>query len=190
MILHDHIGIFPNAISEEMCDKFVTLFDDASKHGFAYSRQEQDKVSSLMKDDMAVFMSDVLHLDNYRASSEFKQVLWANAYAPYASKYAVLSDLGFHTITDLKLQRTEVGGGYHVWHCEQASRNTSQRLMAFTVYLNTVDEGGETEFLYQAKRVKAEKGTAVLFPASYTHTHRGNPPLSGVKYIATGWVEF
>ena len=23
-----------------------------------------------------------------------------------------------------------------------------------------------------------------------THVHRGNPPLSGSKYIITGWLEF
>lgn len=26
--------------------------------------------------------------------------------------------------------------------------------------------------------------------AGFTHTHRGNPPISGTKYIITGWVEF
>ena len=62
--------------------------------------------------------------------------------------------------------------------------------MAFILYLNDVDEGGETEFLYQSRRVKAKAGTVVLWPAAYTHVHRGNPPLSGSKYILTGWLEF
>jgi len=58
------------------------------------------------------------------------------------------------------------------------------------VYLNDVEEGGETEFLYQHKRLKPEQGTLVIWPASFTHTHRGNPPLSNDKYIVTGWTEF
>jgi hypothetical protein len=29
-----------------------------------------------------------------------------------------------------------------------------------------------------------------VFPSGYTHTHRGNPPLSGEKIILTGWLEF
>ena len=39
-------------------------------------------------------------------------------------------------------------------------------------------------------RVAAKKGRLVIFPANYPWTHRGNPPLSGEKYIMTGWVEF
>ena len=52
------------------------------------------------------------------------------------------------------------------------------------------DEGGETEFLYQSMRVKPKQGTLLIWPAAFTHTHRGNPPLSNEKYIVTGWTEF
>jgi hypothetical protein len=58
------------------------------------------------------------------------------------------------------------------------------------VYLNDIEDGGETEFLYLSKRVKPVTGRVLLWPAGYTHTHRGNPPLKDTKYIITGWVEF
>jgi hypothetical protein len=56
------------------------------------------------------------------------------------------------------------------------------------VYLNDIVEGGETEFLHQRKRIKPKKGTVLLFPPYFTHTHRGNPPLSNEKYAITGWM--
>jgi hypothetical protein len=58
------------------------------------------------------------------------------------------------------------------------------------MYLNDVEHGGETEFLYQKRRVSAKTGRVVIWPAGYTHVHRGNPPLSGEKYLLTGWLEF
>jgi hypothetical protein len=190
MLIDNHIGVFPNAVAIELCDALIQTFDKAAEAGFAITRKQQEKVLSSKKDDLAVYVSDTLPMDNYRVVNPLKVAIWEAAYKPYADKYSVLNEVGAHSIYDVKLQRTEVGGGYHVWHCEQASRASSQRLMAFIVYLNDVDEGGETEFLYQSKRVKPTKGTVLLFPASYTHTHRGNPPLSGTKYIATGWVEY
>ena len=82
------------------------------------------------------------------------------------------------------------GEGYHAWHCEDDSRDNATRILTFILYLNDVNEGGETEFLYYPKRIKAEAGKLILWPAGFTHTHRGNPPLSNTKYILTGWVEF
>tara|TARA_R110000744_G_scaffold273840_1_gene387054 strand:+ start:1464 stop:2063 length:600 start_codon:yes stop_codon:yes gene_type:complete len=86
-----------------------------------------------------------------------------------------------------KLQKTPISGGFHGWHCENAHIETLSRVLAWTIYLNDVDEGGETEFLYQSERVKAKKGKTTIFPSGFMHTHRGNPPISNEKYILTGW---
>mgnify|MGYP003351836575 CR=1 FL=1 len=59
----------------------------------------------------------------------------------------------------------------------------------YLMYLNDVEEGGETEFLYYPKRIKPKKGTLIMWPAGFTHTHRGNPPISNEKYIVATWTE-
>ena len=55
------------------------------------------------------------------------------------------------------------------------------------VYLNDDFKGGETEFLYYKRREQPEKGKLLLWPAGYTHTHRGGMVLEGNKYVITGW---
>ena len=56
--------------------------------------------------------------------------------------------------------------------------------------MNDVEEGGELEFLHQNLRFKPRKGDFLIWPAHFTHMHRGNPPISNTKYIATGWYEW
>lgn len=90
----------------------------------------------------------------------------------------------------MKFQWTPVGGGFSVWHIEQASGTSSNRCLGWTLYLNDVEDGGETEFCYQQVKCKAETGKLILFPAGITHPHRGNPPYSSEKFIMTGWFEF
>jgi hypothetical protein len=84
--------------------------------------------------------------------------------------------------------------GYPHWHSEvypkDANCETLHRVLAFQFYLNDVTEGGETEFFYQEKKVQSKAGRMIIFPSSFTHTHRGNAPQSNDKYIITSWVLF
>jgi hypothetical protein len=56
------------------------------------------------------------------------------------------------------------------------------------IYLNPTREGDASSvFMVMGLRLQPKQGSVVLFPAAWTHTHRGNPVYSGDKYIATGW---
>jgi hypothetical protein len=85
-------------------------------------------------------------------------------------------------------------GGYPYWHSEIYPQldNTDalHRNLLFMFYLNDVDEGGETEFYYQDTKITPKTGRMVIAPAGFTHTHRGNVPISNDKYILTSWVLF
>jgi hypothetical protein len=88
----------------------------------------------------------------------------------------------------------KASGGYHHWHSEiypqNASGETLHRALLFQFYLNDVAEGGETEFLYQERKVAARQGRLIIAPAGFTHSHKGHVARSGDKYIATSWILF
>lgn len=85
-------------------------------------------------------------------------------------------------------------GGYPHWHSEQypldASCEALHRVLLWTIYLNPVQGAGETEFLYQQRKIVPEVGSLLIAPAGFTHTHRGNRPHGSDKYIATSWILF
>lgn len=85
-------------------------------------------------------------------------------------------------------------GGYPAWHCEIALADPRaeylHRALLWTIYLNEDFDEGETEFLFQQRKVRPRTGSLLLAPTAFTHTHRGNRPLGGDKYIATSWVLF
>ena len=95
----------------------------------------------------------------------------------------------------INLQRYTGGqGGYPYWHCElyptDASAETLHRHVLWTIYLNDGFAAGETEFLYQQRRIVPKAGTLLIAPTAFTHTHRGNRPEGGDKVIATSWILF
>lgn len=85
-------------------------------------------------------------------------------------------------------------GGYPYWHCElyprDARAETLHRHLLWTLYLNDGFEEGETEFLFQQRKIEPRTGSLLIAPTAFTHTHRGNRPQNGDKFIATSWILF
>lgn len=193
--IENFVGIYKGCFSKDFCNKVIDVFERLTDLGYGFNRQSGN-ANKLDKDDLAV-NNNVLFDKSYEFNhipgelhKEFNETFWARCYANYAEKFSVLTSSGTHAIYTNKIQKTNIGQGYHIWHYESDDKSNSGRLLTYVLYLNDVEEGGETEFLYYPKRIKPEAGTLVLFPAAFTHTHRGNPPISNSKYIITGWVEF
>jgi hypothetical protein len=196
VVTDDHIGIFENYFEEDLIDKYLEFYKICESSGLTYSRQETNDAEPHVKKDKAI---SILATQFYQSNGEillpytvkpFMEQFFSRIYPLYVEKYSTLSRHSRHTIFDIKIQKTEPAEGYHIWHAENENHETRNRIMSFILYLNDVDQGGETEFLYQKARVEARRNRLVLWPAGYTHLHRGNPPLSGTKYILTGWVEY
>ena len=178
------IGIYENAVPPALCEKLIEVFEETTNNKTGSAAFVQKNNTNIMRNDLTTW----LELAAPTLTEEFNDYM-TRCLIEYANEYPILQDLSFSSY-NIKIQKTEPGQGYHKWHCEQASYEVAYRMLVWTVYLNDVEEGGETEFLYHSERVKPTKGTIVFFPASWTHLHRGNPPLSNTKYIATGWYNF
>jgi len=194
-LIDGFVGIYKNAFPKEYCQDVIKQFNRLQEQGFTKTRQETNDGTKLVKDDTAIWSGNYIEEASGQGfhtliGQKFSEVFWEECYAHYVEHFAVINDIREHGVWGNKVQRTNVGQGYHVWHCEHNSFDASRRILFYVLYLNDVEDGGETEFLYQSKRYKAEEGTLILAPASFTHAHRGNPPLTNDKYIMTGWVEF
>ncbi|WP_159015503.1 2OG-Fe(II) oxygenase [Cognatiluteimonas profundi] len=66
----------------------------------------------------------------------------------------------------------------------------SSRYMVFLWYLNTVEEGGETEFCDLGIKVAPKAGRLLMFPPYWMFQHAGRPPISGDKYILSTYLMF
>ena len=93
-------------------------------------------------------------------------------------------------IPSFNIQKYNIGGHFAELHTERENPSKMYRVFAWMTYLNDVDDGGETYFEYFDLKVKPEIGKTLIWPAEWTHAHKGEVLLSGVKYIITGWMHF
>lgn len=187
--IKDFIGVYDNYITPQACDSMINFFEKEKKLKKAIDRQTSEGTSLLNKKDEAVFLNEG-NVEDWagRHQDFFINVDLAIKDYDKATGLSEAINSGLH-YTTFKIQKTLPAGGYHLWHVEQVPVNEMvMRALVFSVYLNTVEEGGETEFLHQKQRVKPVKGRIVIWPASFPYLHRGNPPLSGEKYILTSWM--
>ena len=88
------------------------------------------------------------------------------------------------------IQKYLKGIGKYVYHndfhLEKDSDMCKYRVITYLWYLNSIDEGGETEF-WNSYKIKPQAGKLIMFPATWCFQHRGIVPISDNKYIITGW---
>jgi len=183
------IGVYDNYITEEECNKAIKLFEDQNKFKNTINRISGENASVLEKQDQQYFVNHTnvnVWWEDLRTMLFNFDIAWKHYIKNTGADEAYRLD--FH-YTSLKIQKTLPTQGYHIWHIEHNKGfDNEPRAFVFSVYLNDVDEGGETEFLHFSKRVKPKKGRIVIWPAGFPYVHRGNPPLAGEKYILTSWM--
>ncbi len=179
---------YKNAFPIEYCKKIIDTFEQRAE------MQLTEHQTGFKNQDERIFMDMANHNNMFHVDANlckfFYQTIMDTYEHKYRKKYDSLGSVCQHSPKGMSVQKTRPHQGYHAWHCENADLVTSSRVMAYTLYLNSVEEGGETEFLYQGVKIKPEPGKLAIFPAYYTHPHRGNPIYKGIKYIVSGWYTF
>ena len=194
-ISEDFIKLYHGVYPEGYCEHLIAEFERLTQNGAGTNRQNGEGAPKHRKDDMQLALNIGVHtaapFEGKSPIHMFFEGLQA-CYDDYTTEFSSLKN-GHIRATHMKMQRTDPGGGYHVWHGEQGNGDHADRVLVYMLYLNSLGDGdgGETEFLYQRCRLAPQANTMVMWPAAFTHTHRGNTVLGNQsKYIVTGWFYY
>jgi len=182
--MNNFIELYDNALSPDQCDSIIEYINTSSRikrgllgDGVDTSRKDSWDVHSRFEDQTVV--DTMIHgalcecLDDYKI------------------KNPQLNDIGYWGLENkYNLQKYLPGGGYPKSHCEAGVRQNSHRVAVWMIYLNTVTDDGGTNFPQHNLITDAVQGTAVLWPAGWTHFHHGVISKTQYKYIATGWYSY
>lgn len=191
----DFIGVYRGVYPEGYCAHLIKEFDRLEVSGAGNNRVDSENARKDRKNDYQIGLNfpgqSVEGFNNTSAERLFFEGL-QKCYRDYSEQFPTLRDGKIHA-TAMKVQKTYPGGGYHVWHSEQGNGVHAERVLVYSLYLNSFspEEGGETEFLFQKTRIPPVENTMIIWPAAFTHTHRGNTVLGDKsKYIVTGWFYY
>jgi len=185
----DFIYHAENAVPKEVCNIWIEQMEKhmsiaEGKNGLLLENVEN--ANSVYRQDLQLYCPP--HCPDVYA--QVKDVVMSN-FQTYAESVNILKSSKMLFFTIMKAQKTPAGSvGFSNFHIEQSPGTNATRSLTWMIYLNDVEEGGSTEFPYQKQVFQPKAGSLLLWPAGYTHPHRGNPVYSNDKYIFTGWFEF
>jgi len=193
--MDNRIDLFENSLSPEICKDIIRRFDvDERKFegGVSYGDGSHGVEPGLKK-------CTELYLSAHDDWKDIDDILFGEVKSKILllrKKYLGLQRI--HKVMDegyrIKHYKND-GSEFFNWHIDSNGRNQGHRYYVIQWYLNTVEEGGETEFRLPGEdgeniKIKPVQGTMCCFPPFWTHEHRGLAPISGEKYLATTWITF
>jgi hypothetical protein len=194
MELRSLIKIYDSKLTDTFCKQLIHLFEHPDtiktpgKHG-------NRLIDTNIKNTLDYKIPNVINVDSYWHGIDnlINMVL-----SPTITEYITEINMKIPVIkltrcfdSGYQIQKYKANEGhYQRYHNDFSICDNNPeyyRILTFIFYLNTVDEGGETEFWGEYK-VKPVSGRLVIFPASWTYPHCGLRPISHDKYIITGWI--
>ncbi len=172
-----------------ICEDLISYFElnlAKQKKGSTLSGVNHNLKDSI---DIMVKPKEIILPGNEAFKAYFEELF--ECYKNYIEEWPFLKDLAQKTeIGSFNLQRYKPGQHFKNIHSERSSIESSHRVFAFMTYLNDVEEGGSTYFSHYDLEIQPKKGLTLIWPAEWTHAHRGNILRKGSKYIVTGWINF
>ena len=175
----------PYSISEDLI-RYFELNLKKQKQG-----STQVGINRNIKDsiDMTIHPKEINLPGNEIFQTYFEKLF--ECYKNYIDEWHFLKDLAQRLeIGSFNLQRYIPGQHFKKIHTERSCIDNSCRVFAFMTYLNEVEEGGSTYFSHYDIEIQPKTGLTLIWPAEWTHAHRGNIIKTGSKYIITGWINF
>ncbi len=182
--LKDYIRVYDNALEEGFCANLVAGFENMTqlqrpngrgiRPGLDNSAWTEMNIGALA--DKAFLGFFLAQIDTYLA--RYNQDVPLTIPVPLRPKTDRLTLKRYHPQVE----------GFEP-HFDSID-DYSSRYMVFLWYLNTVEEGGETEFCDLGIKVAPRAGRLLMFPPYWMFQHAGRPPVSGDKYILSTYLMF
>ena len=174
-----------------ICDELIAYFESNKNKQTKGRTAEGENTDNKNSIDISMPPKEI-KLPGNEAFEEYFSNLFS-CYEDYIAQWPFLMTFAKNLeIGEFNLQRYQAGQHFQKIHTERSSLDTLHRVFAWMTYLNDVEkeEGGSTFFSHYDLEIQPMKGLTLIWPAEWTHAHRGSLLHTDSKYIITGWMHF
>ena len=191
--MDNYIRVYDDVLDKVSCKTLIEKFEDSHEYFKTVHKEDKDEVISFEQivlenhDEWESVQEDLLELFKgyiirYKFDCKVTSRQWPTKY-------------GFEAIR----MKQYLENDYDRFdpHVDVLDYSTSRRFLAFFIYLNDVDKGGETEFInltkpgtYMPYLIQPKRGQLLMFPPMWPWPHAGLKPISGMKYLIHSYCHY
>lgn len=173
------IRVIDDVVNE--CEEIVSWIENQNSWQKAMLMNEKggDLYSNTNVRSCDVMFVPIISFDQPSIIHNMNKSIWQ-----VMNDYAVDFMFSFDNIEPVSINRYKPGQDFKS-HEDRQSKG--DRILSGILYLNDVEEGGETIFDFFNYSVSPKAGRVVLFPSFFLFRHTALSPISGNKYSAAYW---
>ena len=186
------IRVYDDVVDEESCERMIKMFEDSKDtelvkledgdNSISFTQltmSEHQEWASVQAGMLEMFQE---YIGRYNIDVSLKPKQWPPTYGYEAIRMKRYFNNDYDRFDP---------------HVDVLNHETARRFLAFFIYMNDVEEGGETEFVnlykpgtYVPFKVEAKRGRLLMFPPLWPWYHAGRKPISNNKYIIHSYCHY
>jgi hypothetical protein len=181
--LRDLIHVHENVLNQDVCNFLVNFFEENTNLHERYDENGSPTFTQINFTQNRNISDEVnsVHTHIIRTILEYR-----DNYYEFIDKRVFPED---HAFEQFRIKKYNPGGEDRFdTHVDVTNHDTSRRFLSFMWYLNDIESGGLTVF--KDLTIQPKQGTLVIFPPLWMYPHRGEPPISGSKYIMSTYLHY
>ncbi len=181
--LADLIHVHPNSLEDQVCDYLVNYFEENINYQERIDNSGLPNFTQINLTEVHQSDETVENIHNYIVQ---KVIYYRDLYYEYIDDRVFPTS---HAFEQLRLKKYQPNGiDKFDTHVDVVDHDSAKRYLSFMWYLNDVVDGGKT--IFKDYSITPKRGTLLIFPPLWMYPHKGEPPISGPKYLLSTYLHY
>ena len=176
------------SLSENTCNEIIKMFDNIHSNNSKKNVFEEIINTNILENNIWFDIKNEL-INEIKKHLELYYIKLDNNIFHFDTTHKNKTIYNFSIKKYVKHDKCNPKDNLYNYHHNHSTdfNNKKSSILNIIWYLNSIDNGGETECV-DSYKIKPETGKIALFPSEWFFPYRDNPSVSDDKYIITGLI--
>jgi hypothetical protein len=181
--LNELVQVYHEALEPNICQFLVDLFEQVPDKHERYDNDGKPNFTQFNLTENCNLTPEIERVHNHLIK---KTLEYKDKYYEFIDSRVFPKD---HAFEQFRIKKYNPGGiDQFDTHVDVIDHATARRFLSFFWYLNDVEVGGHTRFSDMS--IEPKHGTLLVFPPLWMFPHKGEPVISGPKYIISTYLHY